>query len=284
MTDEQDGPSLHPEQEAQIRALLAEAGTVTGPTPPEVVTRLDDTLARLQAERVAEAPSTPTEPATDASVVPLRRWFPRLAVAAAAVLVIGGGAVSAAQLGLLGGSGDSASQSTAGGAAADQDAKSELGAESGGGSDSGSGPTGAASPDASALLAPDTAVVRRWPAVSAATFTADVTTLLRDGAERGTLDSSTDSSSGTAPEAEPPPSSAGDGQSAREAPQALRATQCPGPPVDDGSTTSPVRYDETAAVLVVHPATDGTRLVEAWSCAGDRVLDSTRVPAGASGP
>jgi hypothetical protein len=31
------------------------------------------------------------------------------------------------------------------------------------------------------------------------------------------------------------------------------------------------------AVLLVHPAEEGRQLVEAWTCAGDRRLDSTRL-------
>ncbi len=41
-----------------------------------------------------------------------------------------------------------------------------------------------------------------------------------------------------------------------------------------------VLYDGTPAALVVHPAKDGERLVEAWTCGGDRRLDSATVPVG----
>ena len=51
MTD----PALPPEQEA-VRGLLAEARH-DGPTPPEVVARLDETLASLRAERVPDQTS-----------------------------------------------------------------------------------------------------------------------------------------------------------------------------------------------------------------------------------
>src|SRR6478672_12026110 len=94
---------LDPEQEELVRALLAELGSApdAASMPPDVAARLDETLAGLVAER-EEAP---------ADVVPLRRrWAPRVAVAAAAVIVIGAGGVAAANLGVFNGtSNDTAS-------------------------------------------------------------------------------------------------------------------------------------------------------------------------------
>ena len=41
-----------------------------------------------------------------------------------------------------------------------------------------------------------------------------------------------------------------------------------------------VLYDGSPAALVVQPEKEGTRLVEAWTCGGDRLLDSATVPVG----
>ncbi len=88
MTD----PTLPPEQEA-VRRLLADARH-DGPTPPEVVARLDATLASLAAER---RPSTTasTSP-TAAPVVDLaarRRRMAGIGLLAAAAVVVAGVAI-----------------------------------------------------------------------------------------------------------------------------------------------------------------------------------------------
>src|SRR4051812_28850243 len=115
---------LDPEQDARIRALLAEAHATDDTTlPPEVAARLDETLAGLVAERADAAEET--------NVIPLRRrWAPRAAAAAAAVIVVGAGGVAAANLGVFGGSNgtsDSASSSDAGGGQAESFAGSDSG-------------------------------------------------------------------------------------------------------------------------------------------------------------
>jgi hypothetical protein len=114
--DERD---LTPEEEAEVARLVADAG---GPvaTPPEVVSRLDDVLTGLVAERDAE-PATPAGTAD----VPVsleaerrRRRWPKALLAAAAV-VAGGYGVGAALTGTtMSGDGESAvsaDESAAGG-------------------------------------------------------------------------------------------------------------------------------------------------------------------------
>jgi hypothetical protein len=101
---EQD-PSLEPGQEQRLRALLAELSSgidhEADLLPPEVANRLDDTLAGLVAER--EAAKISEEHTATGRVVPLRpRWMPRVAAAAAAVIVLGLGALTWANLGHLG--------------------------------------------------------------------------------------------------------------------------------------------------------------------------------------
>jgi hypothetical protein len=104
---------LDPEQDARIRALLAEVATTDETTlPPEVAARLDETLAGLVAER--------QETAEETNVIPLRRrWAPRAAAAAAAVIVVGAGGVAAANLGVFDGASKSASDSGAAGGQAE---------------------------------------------------------------------------------------------------------------------------------------------------------------------
>ncbi|MGN6301072.1 MAG: hypothetical protein ACTHN8_08280 [Angustibacter sp.] len=79
--------------QVQVRALLAGLPD-PGPTPPDVVDRIEATLRRLSAEQGPEASS----PAAASTVVPLapareRRHRGWLAVAAAVVLLGAGGAV-----------------------------------------------------------------------------------------------------------------------------------------------------------------------------------------------
>ena len=124
-----DPTALPPEQEA-VRRLLADARH-DGPTPPEVVARLDATLAELAAER---GESTPAEP-TRAPVVDLgarRRRMAGIGLLAAAAVVVAGVAIGQG-LPPMGGGSDA-------GSAADGDAATsqrELNDDAGGGSDSG---------------------------------------------------------------------------------------------------------------------------------------------------
>jgi hypothetical protein len=236
--------SDRPQDDARIRALLAELGS--GPEgdsmPPEVAARLDDTLARLVAQRdgVAEpaAGSDGDGSPEQRSVVPLRRrWASRLTVAAAAVVVLGVGGVTAASVGLLGGD----SPTGANGSADRAVTQGQDGAGGRAESDSGSGT--AAEPSAPLDTAATGGAV-----LSASTFAADVEAFLRDQAGQGQ-----------------PPETSG----------SLRSSGCPGPTITDGAVPSRVTYDGRPAVLVIHPLRDGRRLVEAWTCTGDRTLDST---------
>src|SRR5689334_10273983 len=124
MTDEQDGTDPHvqplsPAEEDEVSRLLGDAGGPV-PTPPDVVARLDSTLADLVAEREgSEHPDERPDERAAATVTPLavrRRRWPKVLLAAAAV-VVGGYGVGAAVTGSMSGSGDASS--SAGGAAAD---------------------------------------------------------------------------------------------------------------------------------------------------------------------
>lgn len=98
MTDEdRPGPGedsapeteLDPGREAEVRRLLADARE-TGPPPPDVVARLDETLASLQREERQESAPGPDPAPSAAPVVPLRGRRTRqvLLGAAAAVAVV----------------------------------------------------------------------------------------------------------------------------------------------------------------------------------------------------
>lgn len=240
MSDEHD---LDPEQE-RIRALLADLGSTQAPEassmPPEVAARLDETLAGLVAERSAPDESAP------ANVVPLRRrWAQRGAAAAAAVIVLGVGGVAVANL--VGGStdGDQTSAGAADSATAEKD------------SGTASAPQDLDEPK-TGLISPDV------PALTAASFDAQVTRLVRAGEVPAPA-------SGMA--AERKSDLSGDGAVSDTA-----KGGCPGPATKDGSQHSTVLYDGSPAALVVHPARGGEQLVEAWTCTGTQRLDSTRVP------
>ncbi len=119
-----DPTGLPPEQEA-VRRLLADARH-DGPTPPEVVARLDGVLASLAAER-REPTETPHAPVVDLGA--RRRRMAGVGLLAAAAVVVAGVAIGQ---GLPTGSG-----SDAGSAADGEAATSQRELDDGAGSDSG---------------------------------------------------------------------------------------------------------------------------------------------------
>lgn len=247
MTDDDD---------ARIRALLAGLGSGASDErmPPEVAARLEATLADLVAEREQGADVT--------TVVPLRRrWVSRATAAAAAVIVLGVGGAALTQSGLLDGRDAPSESSSAGGSTADR-SESAPQAQS-------EAPT----PTDDQTKAGDLAAVAALPVVSSASFDSDAArALAATGVPRS--EASSDSTKNF--------------ESARKARErsslALSTTGCSGPPLPSGATRLGVRYAGTLAVLVVHPPADGGRLVEAWSCAGDQVLDSVTVPTSGADP
>jgi hypothetical protein len=253
--------SEQPDGDARIRALLAELGS--GPDgesmPPEVASRLDETLARLVAERIdsESSPETPDDWSRTGNVVPLRRrWVSRMTTAAAAVIVLGAGGVAAANLGVFGGDSPIGADSAGGAKSAPESAADSDGATE--------APTPADSSSREGLAGAVAA-----PRVRAKSFASDVTALLRASTQVVTPERrspSADAGSGGTPD---PPTTTGG--------QALKAGACAGPKTTDGAVPNPIRYDGQLAVLVVHPERDGGRLVQAWTCAGDRLLASTTV-------
>jgi len=117
-----DSPDLTPQQDA-VRRLLAEARHA-GLTPPEVVARLDETLASLVAER-RDAPATPVAPVVDLGA--RRRRLAGVGLLAAAAVVVAGVAIGQGLPRMQGSSdagsaaGDSATSEREFGAAEDSD-------------------------------------------------------------------------------------------------------------------------------------------------------------------
>ena len=110
---------------------------------------------------------------------------------------------------------------------------------------------------------------RSLPSLSAASFDADVALLLRGReANLAALADTADSLGRT---------ETGKAQQDTLA-NRRQLSQCSGPEVTDGALPAPVRYDDKVAVLLVHPARQGDRLVEVWTCSGDRKLNSVSVP------
>ena len=122
-----ESSGLPPEQEA-VRRLLADARH-DGPPPPEVVARLDDTLADLVAEH---APAD-TSPGRVVDMGSRRRRMAGIGLLAAASVVVAGGAIGQV---LPRGGGD-ASDSSAGSASDSSLAEAPTSEDDGGsGSDS----------------------------------------------------------------------------------------------------------------------------------------------------
>ena len=94
-----DSPRLPPEQE-HVRRLLADARH-DGPVPPEVVARLDETLASLVSER-GGAPLEQSGPGPDRATAPVvdlgarRRRTAGIGLLAAAAVVVAGVALGQA--------------------------------------------------------------------------------------------------------------------------------------------------------------------------------------------
>lgn len=321
MTD-QDLPDFDDPAYDELRGLLAGARS-TAPVPDDVVARLDDALAALTADRArtpeltdlgrastVETPDTETSdteaPETEApdlgtpvaDVVPLRkrsRLAPRLLVAAAAVLAVGGGGI-----GLQHVLDDTGSNSLT---SADAQAPATA-------SDVPAPAPEAMAPGATAVE-PGTAYGSKslpyagLPAFTKASFAADAKkysvreldrlsfsdeqlrslsgevpapTAPRPGAtalngpvtrapdtaspQSDTLDGGTSSSLGKGP-TDP---ASGSGSAAGKS--------CPGPVGTDAEIVT-ITLDGDLAALAVHPVSKGVQLVEAWSCDGRSVLVAT---------
>lgn len=251
---------MTPEEQDAVRRALA-ATPPEGPMPPEVVARLEATIAQLAAVR-PESPAT-DRPPTDGSasgvadgsasgVVDLeerrRRRWPRVLVAAAsvAVLAYGVGAV----LPDLGMQAETAMDSAGGQAAEDSEAE-------------GGGSTGGAAPqeeEPQPQSAPESVRAGRVVLLQESTLRRDVERHL----------------------ASEPVAALADGPADRDG--AARYTRrdgtCVAPEVRGGDELHPARLDGTRATLVVRAARGGSRVAQVYWCGDGRtLLAQTEVPA-----
>ncbi len=282
-------PDLDPEQEARLRALLADLGSdpAAAQMPPEVTARLEDTLAELTSLRAAQGPApTPAQTSAQSSadgptrspgegsrstadpdsatVVPLsgrRRRSSRWAAAAAAVIVLGAGGVAVAGLDLLGTGTPTADDASAGG-----QSKAESLDDSGA-----SAPQTAPSTPGGAGADQRSLVGAELPELRSSAFADDAAALLA-------ATSAPRESKGTAG------GQAQDGGGDDGATEGAEPSNpaCPGPTgrrAADEVRRLTVTYDGRLAILLVRAPSSGTQVLEAWTCAGDRLLDRARIPA-----
>ena len=291
-----DGPLGEPDFDDpahdRLRELLSSARVDT-PVPADVADRLDATLAELTG-RAAPSPPVPEE--DDHAVVPLRRrarLAPRLLAAAAVLVVAGAGAVGLTQVLKDDGSdratsADSASPAeSAGGLAATGDRPAQpsapnlsLNGQRQDGSTfslaRGSVPvlsTADFAPGADGLQLNALTKVQR-----AAELASRVTATKRLDERSPATATGKAGAAGVNPGPQVPTAAAGD----KDVRTSLRtasalARSCAGPRMA-GTSSYPIVLDGAPAVLVVHPANAGSKLVEAWSCDGSQVLAFTTVP------
>lgn len=261
-----DDPAFDDPAFDELRALLADA-RASGPVPDDVATRLDATLASLQAER-ADA----TEQGTTV-VVPLRRRLvPRLLVAAAAMVVVATGSVGIARV----------VSDTGGDDAMTADSATSADSDTGGVPERSTARSDDPAPE---LAGGGTAYADGSVQLSSATFAQDAARVMRaaataskaqaptdDGLDTGSVPGSEPLADATAPTA--PPLTA----STERLDTLLRQTleDCPGPDAP-GAVTLAATLDDAPVALVFRPPTATGQLVEAWSCDGSRLLESATV-------
>ena len=267
MTDGRTGPDFDdpgfddPAFDA-VRERLA-AARVQDPIPADVAARLDATLAGLTGGTPA-APPAPGEGGT--TVTPLRRRSrvaPRLLAAAAVVVLAGAGGVGVSQVLDHGSAGDTSS--TAGSATkADAPGTEKAPAVP---APTAPAPAGGGTTSLDSLT---TAGIAGVPVLTSADFSSQVAALdLARGSYSSRRTTGSDQAAG--------PQSLDGLSESRRRKSAATARSCRGPRIT-GTASYPAVLDGQPAVLVVHPADAGSRLVQAWSCDGSRVLAFTTLP------
>lgn len=239
---------MTPEQEEQVRRTLASLPAEPG-VPPQVAARLDDTLARLVAERDGGAEHGADRSADELEQRRRRRW-PRVLVAAASVAVLAYGAGVVLD-GLQVSGSDSASTAardeTFAGAGAGSESGGRAGSDAPGiapsaGTDSLGGLAG--SPQAGSKTAAR-ALTQRTVRLHRDTLSDDV---------RRVLDATT-LVDGRAPRSD---------VNKRATPDVV--APCAAPRLGPRDRYAPARLDGARATLVVHRGTDGTRVAEVYAC------------------
>ncbi len=243
---DRDPALLSAEDEAEVARLLADAAEPVR-MPPEVADRLDAVLADLVAERpaAARAAEPPAEPPVElASRRP--RW-PRLMLAAAAVVIGGYGVAAALQPGGMsgddGGGMSTADESVAGSerSSALEDASGGVGARAGENRTPGNGRATARSlqePDAPRLLVLGPVLLRPDR------LQEDVQRML-DGSPRTGGPATSDSA------------------------------ECAPPALADDESWVPSRYDGRRSVLVTDSGAGGTVDASVFSCTGELLASVT---------
>jgi len=248
---EQRPDGLTPAQSEAVRRLLAGARHDES-VPDEVAARLDATLADLSAERGAESPAV-----SEADVIPLRRRWPKVLAAAAAVTLFGFGIVQYVD--------NTSSQDGDAGRGADRDAttgeKQDLGDNL------------AESPSDQPATVPGTVdnKVDGWNSASLQLNDFTLTQLdvkglrkLRPGTLDGDLKDLTRSGAVT--------ESSGDaGYDARSI-----AVRCGPFYTVSGGAAFAASYRRHLALVLFHPALDGVRLVEIYDCESDTPRQTVR--------
>jgi len=233
-----------PEEQEAVRRALA-ATPPAGPMPPEVVARLEATIADLAAESSATA-EAPGATVSDLEERRRRRW-PGVLVAAASVAVLGYGVGAVLQ-----GSGpdaETAMSDSAGG-----DSRAESGADRS--SDGGAAPQEADPPGAQG--APDLLAGGAVVELRQETLRRDVARVLGGGRAAALSDEPVTTSKR----------------------YARRDGTCALPELGPGDEVSAARLDDRRATLVLRRAEGGTRVAEVYWCGDGRtLLAETEVPA-----
>lgn len=242
---------MTPEEQEAVRRALA-ATPPAGPMPPEVVARLEATIADLTAVRAAEesAPE-PGGTVSDLEQRRRRRW-PRVLVAAASVALVGYG-VGAVVQDAAPNAETAASDSAAGGSADEGEAESSTDRDAGGDL------TAEEVEPPAPLDAPRQLDEGRVVTLGASTLRRDVLRHLRS--QRSTVTA--------------------DGLAELDAKRyARRDGTCTLPEVRDGDDVAAALLDGRRATLVVRAPSGGTRVAEVYWCGDGRtLLAETWVPA-----
>lgn len=241
--------------EAQVARLLAEAGADPLPMPAEVSARLDDVLADLQRQRATAAPASGAD---DVVELRARRRWPRLLLAAAAVVVGGYGVGTVLTQGTLSGTDSDMSagseaavmDESGGGTALRRDADRQNEADRGGDAEaSGEGGAPLESAPESTRTQGSFLHLGRPVTVRSDELETGVRRALRllDRGLPATADLSTDA--------------------LKQASQ-----RCPAPSTDRRERSLLVRYDGARAVLVAGPEQKGPVEVTIYSCSGTELV------------
>lgn len=240
---------MTPEEQEAVRRALA-ATPPAGPMPPEVVARLEATIADLAAVRAAEQSGpAPGGTVSDLEQRRRRRW-PRVLVAAASVVLVGYG-VGAVVQDATPNAETAASDSAAGGAADEGEAESST--------DHGGGDVAEEVEPPGALGAPEQLADGRVVELGASTLRRDVVRHLQRQRSAVTAD----------------------GLAELDAKRyARRDGTCTLPEVRGGDEVAAALLDGRRATLVVRAADGGTRVAEVYWCGDGRtLLAETEVPA-----